>query len=73
MLVLMKTCMAGPDGVIDAGRPAELEKARAYDLVERGYAVQPPDAREAAVTARTAETATVTRTEAAVARPGKRA
>lgn len=36
----MRTTMAGPSGTAAAGDVLDLAPAAAYDLIERGYAVQ---------------------------------
>ncbi len=38
MRVKMRTTMAGPQGVAEAGKPADLPKETALDLIEHGFA-----------------------------------
>jgi hypothetical protein len=39
MQVKMQTLMAGPDGVFEAGKVADLPEEQALELVANGYAV----------------------------------
>lgn len=49
MRIRMKTRIAGPDGAAEPNAVLDLDKARAYDLIERGYAEQLGDEVERAV------------------------
>lgn len=78
MKVTLKTTMAGPAGGGAAGQTIDVPQAQAYDLIERGYAEQPPEpAKERAelvpaVEVEPVETASVESSETTTSRAQKR-
>lgn len=44
MKIKMRSLMAGPAGVLQPGQVADLDKAQAYDLIERRFADQVEEA-----------------------------